>query len=1160
MLKRFLTRGRLSNCRFAAATCALVLISVLSATSTLNLLAQQPTGKITGVVTDSASAAVPGALIRITNTRTMVVQEATSNSTGLYVLAPVAVGDYTLEVTKQGFDKIVRPAVHIDVDAAETVNFALSVGAITQTVTVQSGVSTINTQNQELGNLRLAEQWANVPIAVREVGTLAAQSAGIPYGSTDTVGGTYNQGDRSFMQVVANGVQQNPFQTSAYPAIDGLGRRADLTMPNTDTISEMRMITNGSSAEYSAPTAMVVATKSGTNQFHGGLYEFYESGGLSATTWGVPTPPSFVRHQYGGTVGGPIKKDKMFFFGGVDVYSYQEALTTPVRYPTAAERSGELSDLLTRTVGGQPAPIILNNPLTGQPFPGNIIPPGMINPVSQALLETIPTGPSTPEDDLGAFNSTFTKPLFDDSEKYDMRYDYDPNASNQFNVTATIAHLNQLSRFEGSVPGLQGSLGKNEWTQVIAGTWTRDINASTFTTLSASWRNEPFNNHPALGNTPFSVPILDIPQTPGWLGPPSTTIGSNGGGISDLFSKLYFNGATSTDHDYEISPIITKTFRRHTFKAGFVFVHGIKTLGFAGPPYGQYNTVSDFNNASSTVSASGDAFADFLLGYPSSTTISIPPVGAALRKTNYAFFFEDSWNVTQKLTLDLGLRYDNFGMFFPTNLLMASGNVATGQIVIPSGSANLVSPAFQPYSSLFVQANQLGVPNSLVKSNNLDFSPRFGFAYRIQPTLVVRGGFGIYSNDLTENQISSALNSPPFIYQAQLSRSLLQSQGVDVNSLYTFQNPTAGGSTASAAGAIAGVAGMSRDYPTQKAYTWNLIVEKQLGYQIVVRASTTGTLGRQLSLLVDLNACVPGPVTCLQRAPTDPTARRWQDFGLSFGSSAAGGNSTYNAGDVEVSKHFSNGLLFDANYSYSRLFSLGYLSASGGTPTISNPFASTREYDYGPNGVEPYNIFHLSYVYLLPLGRGQHFGTTMSRLADSFLGGWQISGLGTWESGVPLTVTAGTGQTPTGVDTVGGVLRANRIGNGTLSHSGQTRIQKAQKWFDTSAYTVPALIDPTVSHPTNQFGTAGIGTVIGPRFSEYDMTLQKTIQIRESLKLQLRVDAFDLFNIPMLGTPNTIASSPTFGQILTANSTSVQSGPQSGYIPRTFQLGIRLNF
>src|SRR4030095_3406206 len=210
-----------------------------------------------------------------------------------------------------------------------------------------------------------------LPVIVREVQTLVGQTAGVPYGNTDTVGGTFNQGGRSAMQVMADGAQLNPFQTTAWPAIDGIGRRADLTVPGIDSIAEVKGITNGGSAEYAQPTQVIVASKSGTNQLHGSLFEFYRSGGMGARRWEAANRESFVRHQYGGSGGGPIKKDKMFFFGSADVFRHTSNLVLTALYPTAAERSGALSSLLGRT---DAAPIRVIDPLTAQPFPGNIIP------------------------------------------------------------------------------------------------------------------------------------------------------------------------------------------------------------------------------------------------------------------------------------------------------------------------------------------------------------------------------------------------------------------------------------------------------------------------------------------------------------------------------------------------------------------------------------------------------------------------------------------------------------------------------------------------------------------------------------------------------------------------------------------------------------------
>ncbi|MEO7145067.1 MAG: hypothetical protein ABI165_16340, partial [Bryobacteraceae bacterium] len=286
--------------------------------------------------------------------------------------------------------------------------------------------------------------------------------------------------------------------------------------------------------------------------------------------------------------------------------------------------------------------------------------------------------------------------------------------------------------------------------------------------------------------------------------------------------------------------------------------------------------------------------------------------------------------------------------------------------------------------------------------------------------------------------------------------------------------------------------------------------------------------------------CVPGPVVCLSRPSSDPTARRWPQFSTSLGQHTEGGNSNFNSGEIELSQRFHNGLLFDVNYSYSRL--LGYQYQA------SNPIGNALwSYDYGPISAQPYNVFHFNHVYELPLGRGRRFGEHLSSWLNGIAGGWVLSGLGTWQSGAPLTVMAGVGTSPAGA----AANRANRISSGNLSHSGQSRGRAAGEWFDTTAYQLPPYIDPGVSNPAREFGTAGIGTVTGPSFFNYDANLQKQFPLRERATLSLRIDCFDPFNVPMLNNPDVTVSSATFGQIRSSN---------ANYNPRTFQFGMRVDF
>ena len=1097
----------------------------------------QSIGRIAGTVTDNTGAAVPDAAVEVVNLETGEMRRVVTNASGTYAVSPLQVGAYRIQIRKEGFKAATRSEVRVDVNAAATVDVQLEVGSMTESVTIQSQSPVIETETATVGNSRYETQLKQLPVIVREIQTLVGQTAGVPYGTTDTVGGTFNQGGRSAMQIVADGAQVNPLQTTGWPAIDGIGRRADLSLPSMDALQEVRWATNGGSAEYSQPTQVIAASKSGSNALHGSLFEFYRSGGMGARRWEAPTRESFVRHQFGGTAGGAILRDKMFFFGSADVFRHTSNLVLNARYPTAGERTGNLSSLLARTdAAGNPAPIRIIDPLTGLPFQGNIIPAGRISPVSSELLKLIPDASQPAR--LTDFNAVYTKPQFDNSEKYDVRLDYHVSQANRIFARSTFARLDQASRYSGDVPGPHGSSTKKQWNYTVATNWTSVINPSTIAVFQFSYRNLPFRNIPSVGDVVFPVPINDVNPEPPYAGPPAIAIGTNGLGISTLFDRLLFN--VSEDYGYTIDPNITKIVGNHTFKAGFTYLTGHKTTEIASPPYGRFTTVSDFNNARSTTSATGDAFADFLLGYPSTTDVTIGEVGGFHKKTNFHFFLQDDWKVTPRLTLNLGLRYDNFGFFEEEFGRAAVGDFATGKVVIPDGSSGNVHPAFSQFADRYAEAGTLGLPNTFVNPNDHDFAPRLGAAYRIKPDFVVRGGFGVYYVDYTINEFRNSINVAPFVRRAQLSRSLLLSQNVNVNALYTFQNPTANSNAAGADTQLTTLDGFFPDYPTMRLYSWNLTIEKDLGWGMGLRTSYVGNIARNLSRSVRVNACPPGPTECLSRATTDPTRRKWLQFGVDAGQRAGDGESNFNAFEIEVQKRFSNGLLFDVNYSFARAFNYQFQA--------SDPVADPKwRYDYGPVSQQPVHIFHWNYVYEIPYGSGKRWGGSASGIANAILGGWQLSGIGTWQSGTPLTVTAGVGQSPTGAS----ANRADRIADGNIDHSGLSRGEKALEWFETTAYRVPAFVNAAATRPTRQFGTAGIGTVIGPRFFTFDAIAQKNFSIAEKYKAQFRLEVFNPFNVPMLADPDVNASSPNFGRIRTSN---------LNYSPRSLQLGFRLDF
>jgi hypothetical protein len=1105
--------------------------------------AQTENATLTGTVRDEQGGVMPGATVTAVNTGTSAVRETTTNAEGNFVLPALQPGHYAITVRMESFAPVELRDVVLDVSERRNITITLKIGTVGETVVVQAGASVIQTDSGAIGNSRYEAQIKNLPVAVREVQQMIGLTAGVPQGSTATVGGTTAQNGanarfRSAVQVLADGVQVNPLQTEAWPAIDGIGRRADLNIPGLDTLTEVKVVTNGANAEYAQPTQAIVASKAGTNRLTGSLFEFYRSGNMAARKWEAPAKESFNRHQFGGTLGGPIVADSAFYFVGFEGFRHKSTQSFNARYPTAAERSGDLSALLTRTnAQGQPAPIQIYDPLTGQPFPGNVIPASRISPVARELLTMIPSA-AAPTGRLTDFNATYTKPLFDYSEKYDARLDVNIGAHDRVFGKVTAGHLNQFSRFAGEVSGDYGFSTKNEWTETVVGNWTRTISDRTLMVVQATFRNTPFINVPSGGDTQFSVPITGLSPDPPYAGPPAIAIGSNGSGITPLFDRLLFN--VSSDYSFSVDPTITHTVGNHTMKAGFSYWQGWKTREIASPPYGRFTTASDFNNPKSTTSATGDAFADFLLGYPTSTDVTIGQVGGAFMKRNMSAFVQDDWRIGSKLSLYLGLRYDRFGFFTEKNGWYASANFRTGQVIVPDGSLSEVQPAFQPFSNMYVEARDAGLPDTLIQPNNVDFAPRLGASYRLSPGWVLRGNFGTYFVDYTANSFWDSLNAPPFVRRANLTRSQLVAAGVDVSSLYTFQNPTANGSTAGAQSQLANLTGFFEDYPTQRSYAWNVSVEHDLGWQSGVRASYVGNLSRHMSRNVRVNACPPGPTECLSRAATAADARKWTFFNTNMGRVADDGAADYHALELEIQRRLSGGLLFNANYSYG--------SFNGYQLDASDPVTRPQwDYDWGPMG-SPRHIGHFNFVYELPVGRDRKFGHDWSGPMNAVLGGWMLSGSGSWQSGNFLTITTGVSETPTGA-TANNVSRADLIGNPALSGD-RPRAEQVRQWFNTSAFALPAFVDPSAPRPTRQFGSAPIGVITGPGFWSFDLVLQKLFTIGPA-RLQVRAELYNPFNAVMLGDPVTSVSNPTFGQILTSN---------TNYTPRTLQIGTRIDW
>jgi hypothetical protein len=473
------------------------------------------------------------------------------------------------------------------------------------------------------------------------------------------------------------------------------------------------------------------------------------------------------------------------------------------------------------------------------------------------------------------------------------------------------------------------------------------------------------------------------------------------------------------------------------------------------------------------------------------------------------------------------------------NKRSAIADFKTRKVLIQHGGSSNILPEFAPFASQFLEADKAGLPNTFVNPNHWNFSPRAGFAYRVTPGLVVRGAFGIYTVDNIGYIGFDSSNVPPIVLRSQLSRNLLISRNVDVNNVYTFQNPTAGVAAAAANTLLSTMFGYPADYSLQRAYTWNFTVEKDLGHNMGARASYVANLNRNIPRTVSVNACPPGVTVCLSRPAGDPTGRALPQYDINIGAHTADGRSNYQSVELDLNRRFAGGLLFDVNYTFSKLLALATVA--------SNPAAAPQwSYDYGPAPFAPPHIIHFNYVYELPWGKGRRFASSMHPVVDAILGGWTISGLSTWQSGYGLTPTA-PGQSPTGATG----NRANRIADGRIDHGGRSRSDNAAQWFSPSAFQLPGFVNANAPQPVRQFGSSGVGVIPGPSFFNYDMSLSKQFAIRERSRLIFRAEWLNPLNIPMLGLPDLDVTSGTFGVIRVSN---------PDYNPRSLQVSLRFEF
>jgi hypothetical protein len=1108
-------------------------------------------GSLLGTITDPNGAAIPGAQVTATETGTSFKLTNTTDSRGFYSFQSLPVGHYNVEVHASGFKPLRRTGVAIDVDSKVVVDESLTIGEKTDAVTVSESATHVETVDTQLGQVITGKQMTAVPLNGRSfTDLLSLQSGVVPVTSitSDTtqdvgVSAFSPSGDLNPGTVSING--QREFANSF--VLNGSDVEEDVNMgaaivPNLDSIAEFRILTSNFDAEYGEFSGgqINVVTKSGTNEFHGDVFEFLRNTDLDARNYFSPTRGAFDQNQFGGTIGGPIRKNRVFFFADYQgTRSTQGIDTGQIPVPTLAQRAGDfggfsgpvgdLASLLSRELGYTVSPAEPLNSI----FPGGIIPQRLWSAPAQHLLQYIPA-PNNPN---GTFaTSSYNRTLNDDKGAFRL------DATTRWGMLSAYYFLDGWSQ-NNPYPVAQGGANVPGFNALNSGR-AQLLALSDTKTLSSTAVNE--------FHFSFMRDATDLGQPVGGVGVSLASqgfvVGQNTPGIVPLspetegVESVDFNNFSIGTNTNELKQV-NNTFQ---WRDNFSKVVGTHTITVGGEfHYDQVNTnpIAQLNgNFTFFGSETGVDFADFLLGVPSQYNQS--QLQAFYGRNRYAGLYgQDSWRVTKNLTLNYGLRWERIEPWYEKYNQIATFEPGRQSVVFPDAPAGILFPT------------DPGVPRTLAPAGNLDFAPRIGLAYSPDSGKTsIRASYGMFYTAIEALTIGiSSANAPygttytspapplfatPFVTAAN-GQNLGQYFPVQLAPLNTSASHPDAGIDWSQFEPISGMPNYATTNKIPYTEQYMLSIERALGNNTVLSASYVGSQSHHLLVLEEAN---PGnPALCLQlsnpanlapgQTPCGPfnesnvfvtASGRTIDgtrgpLGSNFGSDTLEttiGNSNYNSLQVTL-RHTSGPLQLLAAYTYSK--SLDQSSNLGEEVNPLNPSLSRAlsAFDITQN-------FVVSYNYQLPFARLFHAG-------NRFTQGWELSGITRFSTGLPVTLinygdNSLLGAEPNGINNYG--VDEPDVAPGFLNLNHNPRNGKA--YFNSTLFSGNALGTP---------GTASRRYFHGPGMANFDMALLKTLHLTESKSLQLRFEAFNVFNHAQFFGPQAVdgnIGSGTFGQVVSA--------------------------
>jgi hypothetical protein len=1107
-----------------AAYLIIATISLLSAAHTA--CAQGTTGSITGTVTDSSGAIIPGATVTVTNVATNLSRTVTTSGIGTYTVTELLPGTYTVKVDKSSFSPFEEKNVTLQIDEVAQINAQLRVGSQQQTIEVTGAAPVIQTENSSIGFVVSSQNIENIPLNGRlGVMGLIAITPGV-----QAAGAQDQLADRGVTPSIGTG-SRNAYGGMGN-TLDGADnkevtlQRSEAEIPSLDALEEFKVISTGAPAEFNEPAQVIVVSKSGGNQLHGEALEYNRSKGTGAKTFfGGPLPrPAYQRNEFGGNISGPILvphlyngKARSFFFLAFEGFHLTQSINDNTIQPTVGERAGYFTTAITNPSTGLPFPIATTGTYAGQ----YQIPSTSFNSVDQTLLNLLYPLPTT------SGTGTNTIQLVSNTSKatrWSLRLDHKISDKDQFRATWLRAFYGPYP--DSEVDSLQGGfVGDGEHNDNLILGWTHTFSPSLLLDTFVSYFHLPIYRTPQNVGTDFASII------PG-LGPvdiegaPAINI-TNITGVTEAGSK-------DLEQVEQIGTSLTKVLAKHTIKTGFSYL--FDNHWNEACTRGTYNFNGQFT---------GNAFADFLLGDPSSTSKSSPNCTITRNlSSQYATYVEDDWKLTTKLTINAGLRYD-LQWFLPCPYGMNSLFIPSlKEVVVFGNSYGNAIPSFLTSIPIALSTSVSGIPSNpfaYLGRPDKDFAPRLGFAYQPFSNTVVRGAFGIYYNLLPASYMYSMFATVPFVATETYS------QPAGTTPAFTMTDPFG------ATGKFTANPSVAAEHSLETPYTeeYNLAIEHQFGNGVDFRLGYVGQHNvRQNNASGSGNTA---PNINLANPPqvgvSVQSTNLYQPFSTISLNVDPIFHSIENSLQFGVHKQYGHGLTINAEYQWTRVL---------GAENVENPSGAAPGDSYGNiSGLTP-QVLQFTYSYLLPFGRGQALFGSAGNVANKFISGWQVSGISSFQTGQPFSVTYTAPGSPVGQ--VSG--RANYVA-GTAPYPGN---KTRSEWFNPAAFVAPPCYNSTgtgtcsslysstgpVTYDT--YGNSQYDMLRGPAWQDWDMNLEKNIVWRERFRLQLRADSFNIFNHPNFAPPNaSISNTSNVGQV-----TSISSSP--GYEPRTVEFAIKFNF